>query len=66
MSPDREKRPPADVTDVRLWRDAQAIISRHRQDVFPHEHRCAFCHAEWVCQPRDWANRADRLSRGGR
>jgi hypothetical protein len=66
MSPDRDKRPPADVIDVRLWRDAQAIISRHRQDVFPHEHRCAFCHAEWVCQPRDWANRADRLSRGGR
>jgi hypothetical protein len=63
MTPDHERPPPADVNDVRLWRDAQAVMSRHHQDTFPHEGRCAFCHHQWVCQPRDWANKADRLSR---
>jgi len=58
-----EDRPPSDVVDVRLWRDAQAIIRRHRQDAFPNERRCAFCHQPWVCQARDWANKADRLAR---
>jgi hypothetical protein len=65
MNPDRTQ-PPADVTDVRLWRDAQAIMARHHQDGFPNEARCAFCHESWVCQPRDWANEADRLSRAPR
>jgi hypothetical protein len=58
-----DDRPPADVTDVRLWRDARAISIRHRQDSFPHERRCAFCHEPWVCQARRWADEADRLAR---
>jgi hypothetical protein len=61
-----DERPPGDVVDVRLWRDAQAIIRRHRQDGFPNERRCAFCHNPWPCQPRRWADQADRVSRGRR
>jgi hypothetical protein len=55
--------PPPDVTDIRLWRDTQPVLRRHSQDVFPHEKRCSFCHRPWPCQPRLWADQADRLSR---
>lgn len=66
MTPEQQAQPPADVADVRLWRDAQAILVRHRQDKLPHEGRCAFCHEPWPCEPRGWAEAADRLSRGDR
>jgi hypothetical protein len=39
------------------------VLRRHHQDTFPHERRCAFCHGDWPCQPRMWANEADRLAR---
>jgi hypothetical protein len=58
-----DEQPPADVTDIRLWQDAQPVLRRHHQDSFPHERRCAFCHVEWPCQPRLWADQADRASR---
>jgi hypothetical protein len=55
---------PFDVTDPRLWRDAQAVIRRHIRDGFPNERLCAFCHTPWPCQPRRWADHAARLARG--
>ncbi len=58
-----EPQPPADVTDLRLWRDAQKVLRRHRQGDFPNERGCAFCHEPWPCQPRLWADRADRIAR---
>jgi hypothetical protein len=58
-----EEHPPPDVIDLRLWQDAQPVLRRHHQDKFPHEQRCAFCHAQWPCQPRTWADQADRAAR---
>jgi hypothetical protein len=52
---------PGDVVDRLLWRDAQDILSRHRNaDATGH---CLWCGRIWPCTPRRCAERADRASR---
>jgi hypothetical protein len=55
--------PPADVTDLMLWRLAVTVADHHRSDIHG---RCAHpicAHAAWPCPPLQLARRADQAAR---
>lgn len=55
--------PPADITDVMLWRLAADVARHHQRD---HTGRCAhpICRgAPWPCPPHDLAVRGDHAAR---